>query len=326
MPTAATGAAERACEAGECENAVNFLERAVALEPHDFRLHYRLGLCYSGNCRPHALVHREMAIPYLRHALRLVGEDRGHYRAAVLDQLATTLCRRTTPPKVADLRESIGYHRQAAEIYHSLAMADEWARTHFNLGNSCCDLSEFTGEEHWQEAVFHFEESLRVRTLQQDRERHAAVLENLGSAYRRLTGRGDGKSAAKSIDCYHRALRIWNQRSHPRKYAALHNNIGNAFLSLPDTDEETQTRNLRRALRHFDRALRVQLLDKPSQAYGITQYNRAQAYRLLDQMAPAGNPNAAVACLEEAFAAFQACGEDRYTQLIRAQLDSIRSR
>ena len=63
--------------------------------------------------------------------------------------------------------------------------------------------------------------------------------------------------------------------------------------------------------------------DTSSRAYGITQYNRAQAHYRLAQTSPGGNPKVAVTCLEEAFAAFQSCGEDRYTQLVRAQLERI---
>jgi hypothetical protein len=85
-----------------------------------------------------------------------------------------------------------------------------------------------------------------------------------------------------------------------------------------------KTSGARRALRHFDRALRIQSRDKSSRAYGITQYNRAQAHCRLTQVSPGGKPKVAVTCLEEALAAFQSCGDDRYLRLVRAQLDRIR--
>ena len=124
--------------------------------------------------------------------------DRGRFRAAVVDQLGNTLCHSGSTPRAVALRAAIECHIEAAEIYQSLGMADDWGRTQFNLGNSCCDLSEITGEDHWQEAVFHYEESLRVRTREKDPERHAAVLENLGSAYRRLSGGGTGDNVKKA--------------------------------------------------------------------------------------------------------------------------------
>jgi len=315
--------AERACAYGDCEQAIGLFERAVGLEPYDFRLHYRLGMCYGGCCRLHALVHPDMAVAYLRPALRLVGATPGRARAAIADQLGDTLCHGGTAPRAAALRTAVACHAEAAEIYQSLGMADDWGRTQFNLGNSCCELSEITGESHWQEAVFHYEESLRVRTREKDPERHAAVLENLGSAYHRLSDHGTGGNVRKSIECYRRALRIYAPATQADKIAALENNLGNAYLSLPQTDEKTKARNARRAIRHFDRALSFRCRDRSRRAYGITEYNRAQAHYRLAQTLPDGNPTVAVTGLEEAFAAFQSCGEQGYTQLVRAQLERI---
>jgi tetratricopeptide (TPR) repeat protein len=314
---------EQACAAGRCPEAIDLLEQAVRSQPSNFRLHHALGVCYSGSCCTHALTHPDIAAQYLRHALELLGAEPRLTRAAILDALGNTLRHSRGLPAASALEASIDCHRAAAEIYQSLGMADDWGRTQFNLGNSCCDLSEITGEDHWQEAVAHYQESLRVRTLEKDPERHAAVLENLGSAFRRLPCGGNGNNVRKSIQCYRRALRIYAPATHPGKSAALQSNLGNAYLSLPDTDQSSKERNTRRALRHFGCALRVQSQDKGSRAYGITQYNRAQAYYRLAQASPGGNPKVALKCLEEAFAAFQSCGEDRYTQLVRAQLERL---
>ncbi len=323
MPGAALEEAERACANGDCETAINLFERAVGIEPYNLRLHYRLGSCYGGACRTHALVHPDMAIAYLRQALRLMGAGSGSMRAAVVDQLGNALCRSGSIPRAAALRMAIECHIEATEIYQSLQMTDDWGRTQFNLGNSYCELSEISGEDHWREAVSRYEESLSARTRKKDPERHAAVLENLGSAYRRLAD-SLGGNVKKSIKCYQRALRIYAPATHPDKSAALENNLGNAYLSLLEADQKTRVRNARRALRHFDRALRVQGRDRCSRAYGITQYNRAQAHYRLALTLPDGDPKVAVTCLEEAFAAFQSCGEDGYTELIRAQLERMR--
>jgi tetratricopeptide (TPR) repeat protein len=217
---------------------------------------------------------------------------------------------------------AIECHIDAADIYRSLGMSGDWGRAQFNLGNSYCDLSEMGGEDHWQEAVSRYEASLCVRTREKDPGRHAAVLENLGSAYRRIVD-STGGNVRKSIKCYQRALRIYTAATHPDKSAALENNLGNAYLSLLEKDEKTRVRNARRALRHFDRALRIQSRDRCSPVYGITQYNRAQAHYRLAQASPGGNPKVAVTCLEEALAAFQSCGEEHYTALVRAQLERM---
>jgi len=268
MPGAVIDAVDRACAAGKCEESINLLERAVQSRPSDFRLHYRLGQCYSGCCRPHPLVHPDMAVPFLRQALRLLGSDTGVARAAVLEQLGNTLIERVELPAAIDC------HLAAAEIYRSLDMLEDWARVEFNLGNSYCELSEATAEDYWQEAISDYEKSLQVRTLKKDPGKHAAILENLGTAFRHLPGQ-----EAKSIQCYRRALRIYTPAANAGKCAALHNNLGNAFLALPATEAEAISRNARRALRHFDRALDL-LSDQPQiSAYGIAQHNRGQAQK-----------------------------------------------
>jgi tetratricopeptide (TPR) repeat protein len=234
-----------ACDAGRCPEAIDALEAAVRKYPGNYRLHYLLGLCHSGICRTHALCDTGIAIRYQRHALELLGPENGPERATVLEALASTLARLGEP---GALRESIEFHREAGAIYRQAGQMEDWARLQFNLGNSCCELSELTGENHWHTAVGYYENALQVRTRQKNPERHAAVLENLGSAWRRL-------DVKRAILCYRRALRIYNRIDYPAQNAAIENNLGNAFLSLPRTGRRTVVRNAMRALRHFDRAL-----------------------------------------------------------------------
>ena len=314
--------AEQACAAGRCEEAIDLLEREIRRQPGNPRLYRTLGLCYSGGCRPHSLADADMAVSYLRQALRLSGEDRGPLRADILDALGNSLIRCRLAPRESALREALACHREAAEIYQTSGSSDDWARAEFNLGNACCDLADITAEDRWGEAISHYENALRIRTRDKDPERHAAVLENLGGAWRRLPA-GDGRAnVRKCIDCYRRALRIFAPATHPEKNAGLQNNLGNAFLSLPETDERTAARNARRALAHFDRALRVQA-DKGSRVYGITQYNRAQAFVRLSRASPAANLGMAADCLREACRAFESCGEARYRRVAQDQLASI---
>ena len=285
MNPSAAIAAETACTEGRCEEAIELLERALLAEPDNFELLYRLGVCYGGGCR-HPLTRPDMAIPYLRRALRLAPEGS---RAAVLDALGNTLIESREAPREAALREAVECHCEAAAIYRAQGDLEDWARVEFNLGNFCCELSD------WQAAVSHYRQSLAVRTRAKDPARHAAVLENLGTAYRHLATAEDIK---KSISCYRRAL--WDFRpGQPSRNASVENNLGNAFLSLPGA----AARNARRALVHFERALRILGDDKTCRTWAITQYNRAHAYLRL------GRNEAAAACLRESSAAFRACGD-----------------
>lgn len=323
MSNSPNEAAKRACAGRLCEDVISAIEEAVRRRPDDFRGPYQLGLCYSGACRTHSLTSPEMAVAYLRRALSLLGPRAGSNRAGILDALGNTLVRCIEMPREEVLRDAIGCHREAAEIYRSLGRSNDWARMNFNLGNSCCELSETSGEDHWQEAVSHYEKSLEVRSRRRDSERYAAVLENLGTAYRRLPGGLAGSNVRKSIECYRRALRVCPCAVHPSRNAALQNNIGNAYLSLPEKDSPAADRNARRALRCYTKALRIQGADKHSCAYGITQYNRAQAFLRLARGSPRRNAGMAVNCLEEAYAAFESRGEGRYVQLVRMLLEQL---
>jgi len=320
MLPAAAGDAEKACAAGECEKAIGILEKAMAESPQDFRLYYRLGLCYGGSCRPHPLADDGMAVAYLQRASILTAGTTGIDRATVLDQLANTLSQ--GPPDAEALRSAIECHREAAEIYVSLGMVDDWARTQFNLGNSCCDLAELAGEDHWQQAVVHYEQCLRVRMPENEAERYAAVLENLGTAYRQLAAGGTPENIRKSIVCYQRALRV-SRDAPPARRAALENNLANALLSLPAGDPGLAARNALRALRHLDRALRIQAGEGAQRQYAISQYNRAQAYCRLAQTVPGFDLQRAVDCFREALTIFQSCGDARHAQLVRTRLEKI---
>lgn len=317
MPKPSNAAAERACAAKRCEEAIHALESDLNSCPADALLCYTLGFCYSGGCRAHTLVSPEMASAYLRRALILAGQA-AFLRASILDTLANTLVRCTDRPKAAALRDAIACHTEAAALFRAAGNSHDCARAQFNLGNSCCELSEATGEDHWREAVGHYESALQVRTRKQDPLGYAAVLENLGTAYRRLSSDG----VYRAIQCYRRALRVCPRAAYPARNAALENNLGNALLSLTAANSADAGRNARRALRHFNRALDILAGGSRNCTYAITQYNRAQAYlRLAGQHSRAAGT--AVDCLEDAFTVFQACGEQNYASLIRSQLERI---
>ncbi len=287
------------CATGKCPAAIDRLEALICRRPHDYTAHYQLGVCYAGLCRKHPLVSPALAAAYLRHSLTLAGEQWGA-RAAILDQLGHTLLQLSDD---AGLREAIARHSEAAALYQTLGLAEEASRAEYNLGNSCCELSEATGEDHWREAILHYRAALASRS------RRAAVLTNMATAYRHVN------DLANCIRCYRQALATRTVRENPDKRVALENNLGNAFLSLPDADEKLAARNARRALRHFDRALNLSQ-DSHGRLFGITQYNRAQAYLRLE-------PRMACGCLQAAEAAFQSCGDRTYSKLIRIQLESL---
>jgi tetratricopeptide (TPR) repeat protein len=189
------------CATGACEAAIERLEALILRLPHDYTALYQLGVCYAGVCRSHPLVHPGIAAEYLRHSLSLAGEQPG-VRAAILDQLGHTLLQLGDP---AALRSAIECHSEAAGLYHSRGMAEDGSRTEYNLGNSNCELSELTGEDHWSEAIRHYKAALSSP------ERRVAVLTNLATAYRQVN------DISSCIRCYRRALATKTVRTNPAK-------------------------------------------------------------------------------------------------------------
>ncbi len=192
---------QRACADGRCEDAVRLLERTVRQQPSNCRLYLWLGVCHSGCCGRSRLTDPDFALAYYRQALALAADADPLVRAAVLEGLASTCLRSRQLSQTEAVRTAIDCNRHAARIYAGCSKLDDWARQEFNLGNACCDLSEITGEGHWQEAISHYGESLKVRTREHDPERHAAVLENLGTAYRQLRSGDRLANLRKSVNC-----------------------------------------------------------------------------------------------------------------------------
>jgi len=109
--------------------------------------------------------------------------------------------------------------------------------------------------------------------------------------------------------------------------AGLHNNLGNAYLSLSFADPASVSKNLRRASRHFDRALRLCTSVDCSSDYAITQFNRGTAFlRLaLEEHNPQSSLRAAELCFGEAAVMFTQCGLVEHARRAHELAESARS-
>ena len=289
------------CHDGQCVEAIAALEEVVRDQPANPELHHQLGICYSGVCRPQDLVSIPVSISYFERALSLI--DSGGpplLRAKYLDSLGNA-CLQGRRPGAA-----IPYLDEAAELYATLGLADDWAREQYNLGNAFCDVPEPAEPQKWQFAVEYYERALTVRTEQRDPVRYAATMQNLGTAYRERPDGDRVSNVRTGIGCYRRAMRVYRPGSFPAQHAALHNNLGNAYLCLPGSTEAIR-RNIRRALRHFERALEIRQRDRRPCDYAATQFNRGQAYARQAELDPGASFYEAVCCFREAEECFLVC-------------------
>jgi tetratricopeptide (TPR) repeat protein len=317
--------ATSSCINHRCEEAVDLLEEAVRLQPANSDLHYRLGICHSGGCRHNSLTNPDLAVGYLRQALSLTASSKDSLVCAgILDALGNAYAYSRQLPKEVRLEAALECHRTAAELYLSRNQLDDWAREEYNQGNAWCELPEEEYPDKWQQAIMHYEQALRERTKDKNPLRYAATMQNLGTAYRQIGSGDKTANVLKATDCYRRALQVYDLAGFPAQNAALHNNFGNAYLSLAVTDERIRRRCARRALEHLDRALRVRTRAEYPIDFAVTQYNRGQAFLLLVGDNPKDGYVKAVGCFQEAHDCFLLCGHAKSAKGARRQVQRVR--
>jgi tetratricopeptide (TPR) repeat protein len=213
---------------------------------------------------------------------------------------------------------------RAAAMYRIQGKLDDWAREQYNLGNAWCQVPESTFPAKWEKAIEHYEQALAIRTRQKNPLRHAATLENLGTAYRELKSGNRIPNICKAIRCFHQAMRAVPAAAGAKKRADLRNNLGNAYASLAAEDHE-RVRNATRALRHFGRALAVRTKNEWPYDYAVTQFNAGNAciQLALGGVATEQSLLKARHCFEEARDGFVQYGKEGLANMARRRLDLI---
>ncbi|MFZ0913100.1 MAG: hypothetical protein WBQ76_04665 [Candidatus Korobacteraceae bacterium] len=318
-------AAPRPCNGEPCEIVILKLQQVAEQNPQNWRLRYQLGICYSGRCQKHPLVSPDLALEELGLACKaLHGPQEPRIRAAILSLLGLLYPHSLRLPTKARLLRAVECDEEAAAIYFKSEMFQEWARIQYNLGNTWCEFPDDQFPDKWENAIAHYEQALLFRTRQADPACFAATMENLGTAYRQRIAGDRTANVHNAMQCYRRALRLSPVATVPARWAALHNNLGNACLSLPCPDLSLRDSHARHALRHFDLALRVRTLERSLFDYAVTKLNRAQAcFRL----GVCGSPDwlaEAVQCLCDARAAFLRTGAATEASMAEKGLDVAR--
>jgi tetratricopeptide (TPR) repeat protein len=186
----------------------------------------------------------------------------------------------------------------------------------------CCELAETGDPSMWEQAVRHYSSALCVRTEKVDPVRFAATAHNLGTAYRELPSGDRAANLRNAIGCYCTAFRVYIGAHLAEKCADLHNNLGNAYLNLPDPPA-APCKNIRRALRHYALALRVRTKKNRPCDYAVTQFNRGQGYLLLAACDCVGNVQPAATCFREALDGFLLCGDGTNAEMVTRRLADL---
>ncbi|MDE2039812.1 MAG: hypothetical protein KGO96_08695 [Elusimicrobia bacterium] len=254
---------------------------------------------------------------------RLASGGGGLPRARLLDLLGRASLGLGLEPEER-FGEAILCFGAAAAIYMRKEEIDAWARQRCKQGEACRRLAGAGFPKAWEDAVFHYEAALVVLTRRQVPALYADALENLAIAYRELPSKDRKASTLKAIDCYRRALRVFTFQLMPLKNARLHDGLGSAFLGLCAGAARPQ-QNACRALRHFERALRVRSKSRYPCEYAATQLNRAGGYLQLASCQPDPRETTRLAriCLQEARDGFMRCGQAGRAAQVERRLEAL---
>jgi tetratricopeptide (TPR) repeat protein len=193
-------------------------------------------------------------------------------------------------------------------MYRTHGSILEAARVDHNLGSTLCELPEAAFPGKWKSAVRHFERASEVRTKRCHPTLFASTMTNLGTAYRELPEGDRASNVRKAICCYSAAHHVYGPTLYPFQNANLHNNLGNAYLTLSTLNDMDAVHNTRRAVRHFELALRVRNRHERPCDYAVTQLNLGQAFLRWTTLEPLRFLDEAAACFKEASECFRLCG------------------
>ena len=152
-----------------------------------------------------------------------------------------------------------------------------------SLGNAYLRRSDVRGEtDDIDAAIACYENSLEVFTIHYFPSEYAAILNNLGSAYKYkiLAGcREPVEHLERAIRAFNEALKVQTLDRTSMNYAQIQNNLGEVYRNLAGYRKPVE--NLERAVGVFDEALQVYTLDRAPMDYAMTKNNLGTAYQVL---------------------------------------------
>ena len=160
-----------------------------------------------------------------------------------------------------------------------------WASTNTFLGTARCILlapGSSNPGYHFQNAIVHFNNALRIYTEARQPRAWAHVNNLLGAAYRELAPFTDtpGEQIQKSITAFNNALRVFTEEKLPGDWADTNNNLGTAYKALASFSPNP-AKQIQKAIVAYNNALRVRSEEKHPREWAMTKSNLGNAYRAL---------------------------------------------
>jgi CHAT domain-containing protein/tetratricopeptide (TPR) repeat protein len=239
-------------------------------------------------------MHRRLAMAYIRRRQGDGEEDlrRGaeHCRAALEDHdpteppagragllvfLAMACQDRKGPGRASRVEEAIGYLNEALALCTEQEEPQLWGAIHERLGNAYHVRGEGDPADNREQAIGHYEASLRVNTPW-DAAAAAAHLE-LGNLYFGRQRGDPGANADRSLEHFEKALEVTARRGEPEDAVEARLGVGTAYLDLVHGNPAD---NIDRAIDSLRQALVQCPRETHPRQWAWTQTNLGKAFGL----------------------------------------------
>jgi tetratricopeptide (TPR) repeat protein len=177
--------------------------------------------------------------------------------------------------KLENIENAINFF-QAALIYATEELRQDWATIQYNLGNAYVDRIRGDRAENLEIAIKYYQSALQIRTEIDFPIDWVTTQHNLATAYQERI-RGDrAENLEMAIDYYQAALRVYTKTDFPFNWAATQYNLGNVYCNRI---RGNRAENLEMAINYYQSALQVRTeTDFPIDG-ATTQHNLATAYQ-----------------------------------------------
>jgi tetratricopeptide (TPR) repeat protein len=145
-----------------------------------------------------------------------------------------------TIPRNDSILAAIERYAAILQVFTETEHAEEWAKTHHNLGIAYSNLSLGNKRENLENSIRHLNAALHVRTENSSPRAWAETQSALGVVHRMMHDIGKPASLEKALECHQAALRHFSKEELPEQWAMTQNNLGTAYYSLSKLASQDQ--------------------------------------------------------------------------------------
>lgn len=187
-----------------------------------------LGITYSN------LGEYSKAIDYYQQALSISREIGDQKRIAGLyANLGVTFSNLyTVTGDSSDIQSALDFNNKAKETFRPEANPSEYAMLQNNIANIYASLRTGDKAENIEQAIAHYEDALKFRSIESYPLDWAATQKNLALAFIHRSRGDHAENLKHAIVCYEQALRIYTKENSPYDWLLVSTNLSTAYAEI----------------------------------------------------------------------------------------------